>query len=235
SSDVCSSDLGGRVVLEDGSVPVNAFTVGAEDELLLYDEGELLALPVDDDGVPPPAPFLASITFDELVLVAGDGLWFVTDGTRVQLGGEVVIVGTGENLQVFGTLQGERGTFTLEAGPIVRRSDVERAEARGLGEPPRAPALNVTAVRPVPLGAQREIAIVARITGTASNPMVAFATPEGAAIPESELLSFLVFGRPSFALGEAAFLGQGVLGEFFLTGLTELTALELEQDRKRVV
>src|SRR5690606_40695596 len=45
-----------------------------------------------------------------------------------------------------------------------------------------------------------------------------------------ELLSFLVFGRPSFALGEAAFLGQGVLGEFFLTGLTELTAIELEQE-----
>src|SRR5690606_17792720 len=222
--------VGGRVVLEDGSVPVNAFTVGAEDGLLLYDEGELLALPVDDDGVPPPAPFLASITFDELVLVAGDGLWFVTDGTRVQLAGEVVIVGTGETIQVFGTLQGERGTFTLEAGPIVRRFDVERAEVRLLGESPPDPTLNVTAVRTVPLGAQRVIAIVARITGTASNPVVAFTTPEGAAIPESELLSFLVFGRPSFGLGEAAFLGQGVLGEVFLTGLTELTAIELEQE-----
>ncbi len=222
--------LGGRVVLEDGSVPVNAFTAGEADELLLYDEGELLALPVEDDGVPPPAPFLASITFDELALVAGDDLWFVTDGTRVQLTGEVVIVGTGENLQVFGTLQGERGTFTLEAGPVVRRFDIESAEVRFLGESPPDPMLNVTAVRTIPLGAQREIAIVARITGTASSPVVAFTTPEGAAIPESELLSFLVFGRPSFVLGEAAFLGQGVLGEFFLTGLTELTAIELEQE-----
>src|SRR5690606_2751007 len=92
------------------------------------------------------------------------------------------------------------------------------------------PMLDVTAVRRVPLGAQREIDIVARITGTASNPVVSFTTPEGAAIPESELLSFLVFGRPSFALGEAEFLGQGLLGEFFLTGLTELTAIELERE-----
>lgn len=222
--------VGGRVVLEDGSVPVNAFTAGETDELLLYDEGELLALPVEDDDAPPPTPLLASITFDELTLVAGNGLWFVTDGTRVQLTGEVVLVGGGENLQVFGTLQGERGTFTLEAGPVVRRFDIESAEVRFLGESPPDPMLNVTAVRTVPLGAQREIAIVARITGTASSPVVAFTTPEGAAIPESELLSFLVFGRPSFALGEAAFLGQGVLGEFFLTGLTELTAIELEQE-----
>ena len=222
--------LGGRVVLEDGSIPVNAFTGGQRDELLLYDEGELLALPVEDDDAPPPTPLLASITFDELTLVAGNGLWFVTDGTRVQLTGEVVLVGGGDNLQVFGTLQGERGTFTLEAGPVVRRFDIERAEVRFLGESPPDPMLNVTAVRTVPLGAQREIAIVARITGMASSPVVAFTTPEGAAIPESELLSFLVFGRPSFALGEAAFLGQGVLGEFFLTGLTELTAIELEQE-----
>ena len=222
--------VGGRVVLEDGSVPVNAFTAGQADELLLYDEGELLALPESEEGISPPASLLSSITFDELALVAGDGLWFVTDGTRVQLAGEVVIVGRGENLQVFGTLQGERGTFTLEAGPVVRRFDIEQAEVRFLGESPPDPTLNVTAVRTVPLGSQREIAIVARITGTASNPVVAFTTPEGAAIPESELLSFLVFGRPSFVLGEAAFLGQGVLGEFFLTGLTELTAIELEEE-----
>lgn len=222
--------VAGRVALEDGTVPVNAFTAGAEDGLLLYDEGELLALPVGEEGAPPPAPFLASVTFDELVVVAGDALWFVTNGTRVQLTGEVVILGTGEDLRVFGTLTGERGRFTLEAGPIVRRFDIERAEVRFLGSSPPDPALDVTAVRRVPLGAQREIAVVARITGTAARPVVAFTTPEGAAIPESELLSFLVFGRPSFALGEAAFLGQGVLGEFFLTGLTELTAIELEQE-----
>lgn len=222
--------VSGRVVLDDGSVPVNAFTSRDGEELLLYDEGELLALPVGDDGAPVRAPLLASITFDEFTIVAGDGLWFATDGTRVQLAGEVVIVGAGEDLRVFGTLEGERGTFTLEAGPVVRRFDIERAEVRFLGETPPDPMLNVTAVRTVPLGSQREIAIVARITGTASSPVVAFTTPEGAAIPESELLSFLVFGRPSFALGEAAFLGQGVLGEFFLTGLTELTAIELEQE-----
>src|SRR5690606_16029772 len=222
--------VSGRVVLDDASVPVNAFTSRDGEDMLLYDEGELLALPVGDDGAPVRAPLLASITFDEFTIVAGDGLWFATDGTRVQLAGEVVIVGAGEDLRVFGTLEGERGTFTLEAGPVVRRFDIERAEVRFLGETPPDPMLNVTAVRTVPLGSQREIAIVARITGTASSPVVALTTPEGAAIPESELLSFLVFGRPSFALGEAAFLGQGVLGEFFLTGLTELTAIELEQE-----
>src|SRR5690606_26761188 len=42
--------VSGRVVLDDGSVPVNAFTSRDGEELLLYDEGELLALPVGDDG-----------------------------------------------------------------------------------------------------------------------------------------------------------------------------------------
>ncbi|HEX7090210.1 MAG TPA: translocation/assembly module TamB domain-containing protein [Longimicrobiales bacterium] len=221
--------VAGRVVLEDGTVPVDALTGARQPELELYTESELLAIPGIDDAPPPTSP-LASLTFDRLVVVAGDALWFDTEETRVRLAGQLVLIGGGNDLRIFGTLQGERGTFTLEAGPVLRRFDVERAEVRFLGSTPPDPMLDVTAVRRVPLGAQREIDIVARITGTASNPVVSFTTPEGAAIPESELLSFLVFGRPSFALGEAEFLGQGLLGEFFLTGLTELTAIELERE-----
>ena len=222
--------VAGRVLLEDGTVPVDVLTGVQQPELELYAESELLAIPGIDDGAPPPTSPLASLTFDRLVVVAGDALWFDTEETRVRLAGQLVLIGGGDDLRIFGTLQGERGTFTLEAGPVLRRFDVERAEVRFLGSTPPDPMLDVTAVRRVPLGAQREIDIVARITGTASNPVVSFTTPEGAAIPESELLSFLVFGRPSFALGEAEFLGQGLLGEFFLTGLTELTAIELERE-----
>jgi hypothetical protein len=63
------------------------------------------------------------------------------------------------------------------------------------------------------------------------SPTLTLASQDAATIPQSELLSFLLFGQPSFALGgSGSFVpGQQVIEQTVVGGLSELASIELEQ------
>ena len=67
-----------------------------------------------------------------------------------------------------------------------------------------------------------------QVGGTLERPTVALATGDGTPVPESELLSVLVFGRPSFTSAtqstEAAFGALLALG-----GITDLASARLQE------
>lgn len=229
----------GDVVLNDGDVEIPTV---AEDRTFA-DDPVLLAQPAppgettpEQDpatpGAPPPAPprpWYSAITLDELRLEAGDDLWVTGENLRAQLEGELVITGERGEFRIFGTLEGSRGTYTLQAGPIVRRFDIVASEVRFFGETPPNPAISVTAVRRIITLDRRQVEIVARIGGTISEPTLALGTPDGTQIPESELLSFILFGQPTFALGETFLPGQALIEQTLVGGLAELAAIELEE------
>ena len=212
----------GRLELDDGWIAIPALARGGFEGDAI-DGGEPAPLP-SEEPAPLGGPWLGALTAD-IVVEAGDNLWFTTEEAEAQLAGEVVINVTDGEFRITGVLEGERGRLTFRAGPIVRRFDIVRAQIRFLGEPDPNPQLDITASRIVidPVG--RELEILAQLRGTLREPTLSLSTPGGVPIPESELLSYLLFGQPSFALTEGILPGEAVLE----ATLTELATIELEE------
>ena len=172
---------------------------------------------------------IANLTFE-----AGDDLWLVTEEVRVRLAGTLTIDKTGTSTIVQGTLQGTGGTFELAAGPINRQFQIISSEIRFFGSPEPNPRLDIVASRVVRTPDGGNVDVRVQVSGTLLNPSMSLATATGAEIPESELLSFLIFGRPTSDLGQATGASQGVegiLGQgLAYTGLAEVLFSELNEE-----
>jgi hypothetical protein len=178
---------------------------------------------IDDGGV------FENLAIRNLIVTAGDGAWFMADDARVQLAGVLTVNKFGTATPVTGVLEGSRGQYTLIAGPLVRRFEIVHAQVRFLGSPTPNPAVDITARRIVFDPGGRQVDVNVRITGTMDNPRLSLAGGEGVGIAESELLSFLIFGQPAFALGGAFTPGDALLEQTFVGGFAELMAIELER------
>jgi hypothetical protein len=76
----------------------------------------------------------------------------------------------------------------------------------------------------------RRVEVEVRITGTARTPRLALASADAPNIPESELLSFLLFGRRTLALGQTfATTSELVFEQTLFGGVAEVAGLELER------
>ncbi|HEX6940058.1 MAG TPA: translocation/assembly module TamB domain-containing protein [Longimicrobiales bacterium] len=231
AGDWAAPTVTGDVTLDDGYVEVPSF--GDDDlDVGFADAGGAPLEPVAALDEPEPLPWFDRLALDEVIVEAGDALWFTTEQARAQLTGELVLVkASGEDVRIFGDLRGERGTFTLRLGPLVRRFDIVSAEIRFFGTVPANPAIDVVATRTVPGAAGEPLEIRLVIGGTLDAPTVAVTTADGANVPESELISFLLFGQPSFLLANGGTPVQPFLEEalFGVGSLAELASIELEE------
>jgi len=216
------------VRLDEGNlmVPVS----GAPDVL-----GEAAALglsagtPAPGNEAVPAAPLSERVRLESVQLTAGPALWFQTPDARVQLAGVLTLDKAPDSgVRILGTLEGRRGTFTVVAGPFVRRLDISEARIRFFGTSELDPQLDIVATKTVLDPTSTPVQIQAQVTGTLSNPQLRLSTAQGSQIPESELLSFLVFGQPSVALGNGT-LGQTLLQQTVYGGVTELASMQLQQ------
>jgi hypothetical protein len=220
--DLFGPTISGAVTLADGDVPVPIVGSNPLDAELaeLGDPGDL----PDPLARPAEPAFFDKVKFDDLRLIAGEGLWFSMENARAQLVGELRINKTGNDMRIVGMLEGDRGTYTLEAGPILRRFEVVHAQVRFLGNPEINPALDITARRVI-MQPDREIEVRVNIAGTLRTPTLSLSSADAANIPQSELLSFLLFGQGTLGLS-GALPGQALLQETILGGLTELATMQ---------
>ncbi|MGH7448569.1 MAG: translocation/assembly module TamB domain-containing protein [Longimicrobiales bacterium] len=165
---------------------------------------------------------------DLLVDISTD-TWFIAEQAQAQLAGELIVNKSGDDLPITGTLTGNRGEYTLFAGPVVRRFDIISAQVRFRGEPTPNPAIDITARRIVLDQSGRQLDVDVRITGTAASPTLQLAGTGGGQIAESELLSFLLFGAPSSTLAGEGLPGDVLLRQTYVGGALELLSLELER------
>lgn len=238
SGNLAAPTVTGDVTLDDGYVEVPSFgRDGIETEIAIEggitEDGESLLEPIATVDRPQPLPLFARVALDELTLEAGEDLWFTTEGLRVRLSGELVLVKNAgeEDVRIFGELEGDQGTFTLRVGPLVRRFSIVSARIAFFGTVPTNPAIDVVAQRTVPSLTGEPVDLQVRVGGTLETPTVAVTTATGANVPESELLSVLLFGQPSFALADGGAPIRPFLEEaFFGVGsLAELASIELEE------
>lgn len=163
--------------------------------------------------------FLDSLHIRDLQLTMGDEVWLRSNEANIQLQGTVALTKQRDNYLLSGTLQAPRGTYRLKIGPVTREFIVTKGSVRYFGTPDLDAALNIEAhhtVHPVPSGTTQEVnkgqnvEVVAHITGTLLVPKVTLEA-EGQDLGQTEVISYLMFGKPSFELGRSQ--GAGGIGD----------------------
>ena len=157
--------------------------------------------------------FLDSMRIEGLQLTMGSDVWLRSTEANIQLTGAVTVNKVRDNYLLRGTLQAPRGTYRLVVGPVSREFVVNQGTVRYFGTPDLDAELDIEArhvVHPVPSGTPRpndnDITVIAHIRGTLLVPRLTLEA-ERQELSQSEIISYLMFGRPSFELAG----GQGAL------------------------
>jgi autotransporter translocation and assembly factor TamB len=171
--------------------------------------------------------FLDSLRIQDLQLTMGSDVWLRSTEANIQLTGSLVVNKVRSNYLLSGTLLAPRGTYRLVVGPVSREFVVTQGTVRYFGTPDLDAELDIEArhvVHPVPSATTRageNITVIAHIRGSLLVPRLTLEA-ERQELSQSELISYLMFGRPSFELA-------GGQGAFARSAAASLVAGEVER------
>ncbi len=163
-----------------------------------------------------PSPLLRNLEVRGVRLQMGNNVWLRSAEANIKLAGDVGVTlgrarqdSTRVQLALDGTLFTERGTYRLNLGfgAVQRTFDVERGTLRFFGEPELNPTLDINAVNIVRQYTRQDRDIPVRITigGTLVAPTLKLGSADPSLqLSESDAISYLFTGRPSFAVTTAA-------------------------------
>ncbi|HXM38917.1 MAG TPA: translocation/assembly module TamB domain-containing protein [Gemmatimonadales bacterium] len=170
--------------------------------------------------------FLDSLQIHDLRLTMGDDAWLRSNEANIQLTGSVLVNKVRGSYVLSGTLQAPRGTYRLVVGPVTREFVVTQGTVRYFGTPDLDAELDIEArhvVHPLPgiAPVSKDITVIAHIRGTLRLPKLTLEA-EGQDYSQTELISYLMFGKPSAEL-------WGGQGAFARSAAASLLAGELER------
>jgi autotransporter translocation and assembly factor TamB len=221
-------EVTGKLTVDQGTLSLEEFARSAD----VVDLTDPDVFNVVDTTVLSSRPFLANLRnpFLDNLRVSIDlsvprDTWLRSQDMNVEIGtpaGSDLIV-TYDRLKrdmvLVGQLDALRGSYTV----LGRRFDVvpQSSTVGFIGTPGINPTLNIQAVSRIRRVGADPLSVTATVSGTLTQPRVSLSTPEQA-VPQSDLVSYLVFGRPAHELssGQNA-LVQGATG----AGVTYLTGL----------
>ncbi|HYW50784.1 MAG TPA: translocation/assembly module TamB, partial [Gemmatimonadaceae bacterium] len=161
-----------------------------------------------------PTPLLRNLEVRGVRLLMGNNVWLRSPEANIKLAGDVgVTLGRSRQdssrvqLALDGTLLAERGTYRLNLIAVQRTFDVERGTLRFFGEPELNPTLDIQAVNIVRQYTRQDRDIPVRVTigGTLAAPTLKLGSADPTLVlSESDAISYLFTGRPSFAVTSAA-------------------------------
>ncbi len=168
--------------------------------------------------------FLDSLRIENTRFTVGTDVWLRSSGTtNIQLEGAAQVSKRGRNYRVAGELNTPRGDYQLQVGGILNRTfNVDRGTVRYVGTPDLNAELDIQASYTVHASDGDEIPIVATITGTIEVPKVQLASP-GRSIPERDLVSYLIFGRPEFQVTTGTAGGDQLKSQMIETALAAVS------------
>ena len=179
--------------------------------------------------------FLDSLRIQDLELEMGSDVWLRSNEANIQLTGSVRLTKQRNLYLVSGTLQAARGTYRLKLGPVTREFVVTQGTVKYFGTPDQDAALDIEArhvVHPVPTSAQRnpdDITVVAHITGSLLVPRVTLEA-EKRDLSQTEIISYLLFGKSSLDLGGGDQGGGGIADQrALLRSALSVLSGEIEQ------
>jgi len=141
-------------------------------------------------------PFMNALRVN-VDLTVGRDTWLRSGDMNVEIGGNLRMNYNREqrDLVLSGELQAIRGSYST----LGRRFDVQGGTVEFVGTPGVNPNLSIEAVTRVRRPDGDPLDIMATLTGTLTDPRVQLSSDEEAIAP-SDLMSYLAFGRPSYAL-----------------------------------
>lgn len=140
--------------------------------------------------------FLDSLNIEDLRLTVRDQFWLRSSDANIQLEGSVLVNKVGRQYRFDGTFTALRGTYTLHIGFVTRDFQVDRGTVRYFGTPDLNAELDIQATHLVQTSTE-EIPVIAKISGTLLLPRLSLESTIRPEPTESELVSYLMFGRPS--------------------------------------
>jgi len=168
--------------------------------------------------------FLDSLTIEDLRVAIGSDVWLRSGEANIQLDGSVRLTKAGQQYQPTGTLNAQRGSYTLKVGPVTRDFTVNKGQVQYIGN--LNANLDIQARHTVRAVRGEEIPIIANIGGTLYQPKVTLESTLRPPISETDLVSYLVTGYPA---NEATQVGQGNLVQSTLAYFSSALSSELER------
>ena len=201
-----------------GGLTVDRGTISIPDiyskNLISLDDLEMIdTTALADHGILPRAPsrVMENLTVRDVPVRMGPDVTLHSSEANITLGGDVNItsarVQRGRNagryqLALSGNLQTVRGTYRLNAGPVLRTFEVEGGEVRFRGDPdPNLAEMDIRALHTVRTfsqnSARQDVRVRVNIYGTLGSPLAKFSSPDSNRVSDSDILSYLITGGPS--------------------------------------
>ena len=136
----------------------------------------------------------------------GEQVWVRTPEAAVRLGGALDIKSSANGLLALdGEVTANRGTFRLDLDVVQRNFSVDSGRVRFYGSDAIDPTVNVFATHVVRGNGTPDTPIRVAITGTFDQLALKLSTDDEvfSGAPDSEVISLLIFGAPTFALNSA--------------------------------
>ena len=171
----------------------------------------------------PPSALLKDMTITGMRVTLGDEVWLRSKEANIKLVGSLNVrrtpqiratgtqafssttVATSDTvyrLALDGTLTAERGTYTLAFGPLQREFQVEGGTIVFFGDPELNPKIDVSALYTVRQFNRPDVTVRATLSGYLyPGPSLDLTSGTGDKIPQSDLVSYLCCGVPSYELG----------------------------------
>ncbi|HEX5724757.1 MAG TPA: translocation/assembly module TamB domain-containing protein [Longimicrobiaceae bacterium] len=215
----------GSFTLEDGTIHIPRFGEEREADIVDAEVGEIGADTVSTALAGGAGALLGALVPRDLEVVIGERVWLESEDARIQITGRLgVNRGIGGGVVLTGDLEAERGTFTVSIGGVITREfEIQSGRVQFFGTPDLNPALDIVATHEVSAreAGESPFDVQVRLVGTLQNPRVELSANSRVPIPESELVSLLLFGRRSTELAalptellEGAFLDEVLSGLF---------------------
>ncbi len=170
-------------------------------------------------------PFMQNLRLD-VDLSMERGSWLRGKDLNVEMAGQLDVYWdrTERDLALAGDLQAVRGVYAV----LGRQFQVQEGTVSFLGTPGINPNLDIEALNRLRTFEGERLDIVASVEGTLLSPRVSLSSNAPFPIAQSDLVSYLLFGRPTYALasGQSSFV-QGAAGALLgaATGATANLAM----------
>lgn len=149
--------------------------------------------------------FMDSLRIADLTVAMGSAVWLRSTEANIQLTGEFRVSKSVEDglprYRMDGTLNASRGTYRLNLAEVASKDfRVTRGTVRFFGSPDFNPELDIIAEHVVRTVQGGQLAVRAVITGTIQSPQLRLESDQQPPLSETEIVSYLMFGRPTFEL-----------------------------------
>jgi translocation and assembly module TamB len=132
-------------------------------------------------------------------------VWLRSSEANIQLSGEFRVSKSVEDglprYRLDGTLAANRGTYRLNLQAASKDFRVVRGAVRFYGSPDFNPELDIAAEHTLRTAVGGQLVVRAIIGGTLLAPRLTLESDQRPPLTETEVISYLLFGRPSFELG----------------------------------